>query len=459
MDTSATRLFPRAAKSGIIILTTALAAALAGCGGGGGASTTPAGQIAAIANQSTSSNLGSSSNGVTTSTTASLPSATTASVTYSGAVVDAATGSPIAGATVTFNGMSGLTSLASQRFATVDGSAARQNAVPQTSMRTYRTSASRRAQSLSVNGTFTYSAKPGDLQSVVVSAPGYVTYTNGIQFPSGATALRHFTLTAISAPIASWLSQVNSDRAAYGAAPLALDESITEAAQQHANEMQSHGYFAHDDLEGRSPSQQCAASFALGDCGQNIAKGYASGNAAETAFMAESSLCPVQPATFANCPFQDTPGAVTGHFVNIINPAYTTVGLATVSGAAPYAVENFSTATTGGAYDPLAVPVSVSPSSIVTVTVRVFGAAGIFPNVFSDNCVLQAVPASQLTLAFTPPSCSTTSPTLSGVTLTQSSADPNLIQLTATAPSAPGHLYLGVASGSSFLVIVPVTVN
>ena len=431
------------------------AIALAGCGGGGGASTTPPATAATTGNVSSSRGLGS----IPGSGTTSIPNQSTSTITYSGAVVDSVTGAPISGAKVIFDGMSGPASVTSQQAHRAAGGASRYDLMPQPSLRVYKTAATRRIQTLSVSGTFTYSAQPGDVQSVVVSAPGYTTYTSGVEFPAASTTLRSFTLTAVAAPIVSWLARVNGDRAAYGAAALSLDESITEAAAQHATEMQSGGYFAHYDLEGRSPSQQCAAFYSLVDCGQNIAEGFATANAAEGAFMAEASACPVQPASFANCPFSDAAGAVTGHFVNIVDPNYATVGLAIAGGSGPYYVEDFGTAPAGGVYDPTAVPAAVSPSSTVSVNVRVFGAAGVYANVYSDNCVSRPVARAQLSASYTPPACSATSPAMSGISLTQSSEDPNLIQLTATAPASAGHLYLGVASGNAVLVIVPVPVN
>jgi uncharacterized protein YkwD len=68
--------------------------------------------------------------------------------------------------------------------------------------------------------------------------------------------------------------------------PLKSDPRLQAAAQAHANDMATRGYFSHTSLDGRSPAQRVrAAGYPSSYIGENIAWGYRDWNAAITGWM------------------------------------------------------------------------------------------------------------------------------------------------------------------------------
>ena len=60
------------------------------------------------------------------------------------------------------------------------------------------------------------------------------------------------------------LDLVNRDRAAENLPPMVIDTILSEAAQNHANDMLRHNYFSHYSLEGQTPTDRLAAVGGVG---------------------------------------------------------------------------------------------------------------------------------------------------------------------------------------------------
>ena len=175
---------------------------------------------------------------------------------------------------------------------------------------------------------------------------------------SASNVIGTYYMTAPSAGESAWVAQQNVDRAAFGALPLALDESVLEAGRYWASFMARNNYFAHcvpasscepgDTTappasygpQDASPQSRYAYfhGFSGGGEGENIAAGYATWQSVDQAFMSEQSGCPNDSAS--GCPFT----GATGHFLNIIdtNYAWTGVGIADSNSGVPFYDEEFT---------------------------------------------------------------------------------------------------------------------
>lgn len=168
---------------------------------------------------------------------------------------------------------------------------------------------------------------------------------------AGKNALPTQLMAAVTSDEAAWLTQVNADRAANGAAPLVFDEALLESARYWANFMGTTGYFNHcipasscgggsaTPPPGAAPQDATPATrdayfnAYFGGWGENIAAGFGDWQGAESAFMAEKANCPGD--TAVGCPFSES----TGHFLNIVDQSYLWVGLGEATGgAAPYSL-------------------------------------------------------------------------------------------------------------------------
>ncbi|GAA2801003.1 hypothetical protein GCM10010522_18470 [Kribbella solani] len=106
------------------------------------------------------------------------------------------------------------------------------------------------------------------------------------------------------------LALTNQERAKAGCGPLRTNSALTKAAAAHAADMVDEHYFAHDSLDGRSPFDRMkAAGFGGGSMAENIAVGYTSAAAVLKGWM--------------NSP---------GHRANILNCAYSMIGIGYDSG-------------------------------------------------------------------------------------------------------------------------------
>jgi uncharacterized protein YkwD len=120
---------------------------------------------------------------------------------------------------------------------------------------------------------------------------------------------------------ASVLARVNQVRAAgatcgsngtFGpAGPLAWNDRLTAAAVGHSQDMATNNYFAHVGRDGRTFTQRIdAAGYAWRTAGENLAAGQRSVNSVVDGWMASP-----------------------GHCVNLMNPAFTEIGVACVPAA------------------------------------------------------------------------------------------------------------------------------
>jgi uncharacterized protein YkwD len=118
------------------------------------------------------------------------------------------------------------------------------------------------------------------------------------------------------------LNQLNSARASYGIAPLALDAALTAVAYGHAADMLANGYFGHDSLDGTTYKQRLTnAGISYGWSGENACYlGYGGG------VQATLDWCH---SGFWSEPY---PGGG-NHKDNILNTNYRRVGIGIATGA------------------------------------------------------------------------------------------------------------------------------
>lgn len=113
--------------------------------------------------------------------------------------------------------------------------------------------------------------------------------------------------TTLSAQEQQALTLLNNDRAKNGLPALKSNSQLARVAENHAKDMISRGYFAHNTPEGKTPFQRMQeAGITYSTAGENLAIN-SSVAAAETAFMNSS-----------------------GHRANILNTSYTDVGIGVV---------------------------------------------------------------------------------------------------------------------------------
>lgn len=192
----------------------------------------------------------------------------------------------------------------------------------------------------SLNGTgiqaVVFPSITGGVHPMIIGAPNYAVYHNGVQPGDTASIL----LFPVSGAIQAWVNQVNLDRQANGVwnGLLALDNGLTIAAFYHAADMAKYGYFAHfDPYQGLGPSDRVQRLGENIGAGENIAEA-GTWQAAEQAFMREKQWLANQdksdcPATLSADGYQaaqaanKTPEELVGHFCNIVNPNYTWIGL------------------------------------------------------------------------------------------------------------------------------------
>lgn len=163
-------------------------------------------------------------------------------------------------------------------------------------------------------------------------------------------------LAAVTPDEDAYLRGLNADRAAFGAAPLVLDETMLESARYWAHFMATTGYFAHCipaasctpgatatpppsyGVQDLTPATRDAYFHdTFGTDGENIAAGFATWQAAEAAMMAERANCPG--GSSRGCPLNER----TAHFLNIVDRAYDWAGvaIATHGVAGSYDVQEF----------------------------------------------------------------------------------------------------------------------
>lgn len=198
----------------------------------------------------------------------------------------------------------------------------------------------------SLNAVTVSSTTPGAFFALItgltplrIAASGYATY-NGALDPAAAVSPRTIALFPISSAMQAWLNQINTDRAASGTSnKLQLDDALTIVAFDHAADMSSKHYAAYSDPaspagDGLDPMSRRSLlgvePTALGRWSENIAQGYASWQAAESAFI----------TTKTNC------STTSSSYCTVVDPSAVWVGLgiAQTSGGALAYDQAFSTA-------------------------------------------------------------------------------------------------------------------
>ena len=105
------------------------------------------------------------------------------------------------------------------------------------------------------------------------------------------------------------------------AGPLAWNDKLAQVAAQHSRDMSSHNFFSHDGRDGRNQRQRIdAAGYAWKSIGENIEAGSTSVGEAIDRWMASDHHC-----------------------ANIMNPAFTELGLACARGAPQDTYETYWT--------------------------------------------------------------------------------------------------------------------
>jgi len=124
-------------------------------------------------------------------------------------------------------------------------------------------------------------------------------------------SFRTSVLNSLSAIYASVLvSLTNQNRAAANIAELKINPLLEKAAQMKADDMASKSYFAHNTPEGKTPwyfVEQAGYKYIY--AGENLAVNFENSEDVETAWMNSR-----------------------GHFLNIMNPKFTEIGIATSTG-------------------------------------------------------------------------------------------------------------------------------
>lgn len=142
-------------------------------------------------------------------------------------------------------------------------------------------------------------------------------------FPNFRTSL----VDSLSAIYASVLVNLtNRDRVAQNLSELKVSPLLEKAAQMKADDMASKGYFAHNTPEGFTPWHWFElAGYKYSYAGENLAVNFNDSEEVQTAWKNSR-----------------------GHFLNIINPKFTEIGIATSTGTykgrqAVFVVQMFGT--------------------------------------------------------------------------------------------------------------------
>jgi cysteine-rich repeat protein len=107
--------------------------------------------------------------------------------------------------------------------------------------------------------------------------------------------------------------------------PVSYDPALTCAARNHSKDMGENGFFSHTNLQGQGPSQRLMlAGYAWSTWGENIAAGYGTAQQVVDGWIDSQ-----------------------GHCVNLMNPAFTELGVGYFNGAGSeyghYWTQNFGT--------------------------------------------------------------------------------------------------------------------
>jgi uncharacterized protein YkwD len=131
---------------------------------------------------------------------------------------------------------------------------------------------------------------------------------------------------------ATLLAAINKDRAKHKAAPLILDSKQSACSMKHSLHMAAAGYLAHDQF----PADICIPHELAAE---NI--GEARGDPTQAALMLHRIMMSEGPCPHKGC--SGTELGAHGHYLNLINPRYTRVGLGLVEkNGTLWLTENFT---------------------------------------------------------------------------------------------------------------------
>ena len=123
-----------------------------------------------------------------------------------------------------------------------------------------------------------------------------------------------------AAATARILTRVNEERAAEGVAPLTRNAALDAAAAAHATDMTDNMFFTHTGSDGSTAADRVSAQgYTWSTVGENIAYGMSDADGVMNLWM--------------NSP---------GHRSNILNPAFTEIGIAVDDRGVPYWVQVFA---------------------------------------------------------------------------------------------------------------------
>ena len=98
----------------------------------------------------------------------------------------------------------------------------------------------------------------------------------------------------------------NQQRASQGLAPLAINDLLVNAAAGHSTDMATNNFMSHTGSDGSNPGQRITrAGYSWRTYGENVAAGYSTAQAVMDGWMNSG-----------------------GHRANILNPAFTEIGVA-----------------------------------------------------------------------------------------------------------------------------------
>ncbi|MFF3668918.1 CAP domain-containing protein [Microtetraspora malaysiensis] len=165
---------------------------------------------------------------------------------------------------------------------------------------------------------------PGTYVTVVTDGRGHLAKSRqarlacGAPDPDGAKGSGGPTVgTALENEV---VRLTNAERAKAGCGPLTHDARLRGAAYAHSADMSGKGYFSHTSQDGRDFGRRIKASgFAFTAAAENIAKGYSTAAAVVKGWM-------------------DSPG----HRTNMLNCAYTHIGVGQAAAGGPYWTQDFA---------------------------------------------------------------------------------------------------------------------
>jgi uncharacterized protein YkwD len=179
-------------------------------------------------------------------------------------------------------------------------------------------------------GSFHLDNVPAGTYPIEIYTAGHITLHQQITV-AGNNELPAFRVSHLTIEELHWLSQLNHDRAAWGAPPLVADEAAVEAARMRAATLADNGVFSHTCGARQThcltgvQAELAYGAYRVG--GENLgAQNQGDWRDIESGMLAEWTRCnpAVHKPHVEGCGFSEN----TGHFLNIVNRTYRFVGVA-----------------------------------------------------------------------------------------------------------------------------------